>query len=408
MGTSPASIFPSASLDPLETDEQAAQREDQQARHYVHRRELDFRHSGSRSLRSRITRVLERSTIHPDAMKRWANCGLCATVEQDQNDDRKFRIVSYKCHHRFCPACAGERSRRIARNVAARIGDEPHRMITLTIKHKNEDLQFLTNKLLKSFKALRRTPVWRTSVRGGIAFLEIKCSNGWHPHLHMITVGNRVDHRELVREWERITGDSRIVHISFCRVPKTTVNYVAKYASKPLDGTVTRDEARLEEALKGLAGRKLVFTFGSWRGWRVYEDKEAVAWITIGPLIELIDRANRGEVDAVQIVERLFGQKRRGDLWSEERSPPTDGQQFSPLQRDHSVLDAGNHLIRSPGSQVVNGQSVTTVEELSNPAISTEFSDSTDLDSLAYSTINTASDFLFPSTRGFADVVRTT
>ena len=189
-----------------------------------------------------------------------------------------------------------------------------HRFITLTIRHSKERLEDLLTKLLHSFKELRRTRLWKKKVDGGCAFLEIKYSNGWHPHLHLITVGDYLPHDELAKEWLRITKDSSVVDIRLIRDPATTARYVAKYASKPLSRELIFQPRLLREAIRTLPGRKLLWTFGSWRGWRIHEEKDETVWLTVGPLDVWLKLADAGDAEALKIIGKL----RRERKWQEE------------------------------------------------------------------------------------------
>lgn len=140
------------------------------------------------------------------------------------------------------------------------------------------------------------------AVVGGIAFVEVKATNGWHPHLHLLTAGYYFPHEELRRAWLRVTGDSSVVDIRAMKGPNEVVRYVVKYAGKPLSYAVTKAPERLKEAIETLAGRKLVFTFGSWRGWRIRDKEDKAKWIDVAPLHVVIERARDGDPVAQAIL----------------------------------------------------------------------------------------------------------
>ena len=240
-----------------------------------------------------------------DRLERWDHCGAYARVEVNALDANDLRVTSRKCRDRFCPTCARERSTRIAASVASKVTGQHHRFVTLTIRHHGEPLRELIDKLLTSFRALRRTPLWRTTVKAGAAFLEIKHSNGWHPHLHLITLGSYMPHAELRMMWLKVTGDSSVVDIRLIRDAAITVKYICKYASKPLDHTVIFDRDALAEAVETLKGRKLLWTFGSWRGWTFDEEVDPKCWITLCSLDALLLLARRGDAQAVLVLSKL-------------------------------------------------------------------------------------------------------
>jgi len=146
------------------------------------------------------------------------------------------------------------------------------RFVDLTIRHrKGESLKSVHSRLMTNWQRLRRSKFWKSHVDGCILKREVTYGkNGWHPHLHLLTVGRfipatrsraRKGEENLSDVWKKITGDSTIVHIE---APRRTgyrgrelVQELAKYVSKPVaedaDGTPVRidgwpREVRLELA----------------------------------------------------------------------------------------------------------------------------------------------------------------
>lgn len=272
------------------------------------RLELDYRHGGTRGRRERIRKGLEDAGVGEGRLLRWDECGRFATVERSLTTAGRLRINCSRCHDRFCPACGSERSRTIANNVVKVLENKPHRLITLTVRHRAEPLEELMTKLEDSFKKLRRSRVWRTSVNGGAAFLEVKKVNGWHPHLHIIVQGNWMDHKALSEAWLKATGDSSIVDIRFVRDTLKTSSYVAKYASKPLDTSVVLNRTSLVESIHALKGRKLITTFGTWRKVKLTDKESDEVWETVASLKELVEREQMGDHDATEILSALRSQ----------------------------------------------------------------------------------------------------
>lgn len=267
--------------------------------------EMNFRHSATQHLRSRIEKALREVESVESRLLRWERCGCYATVMKTVSTPVRYMVRSMRCKNRFCPACAIERSRTIANAIVQKIGGEPHRFLTLTLKHSTKPLAIQIRRLIDSFKKLRKTPLWRHCVTAGITILEIKRTKGWHPHLHVIITGQYMAHAEIRAEWFKITGDSSIVDIRLVRNARQTGLYVAKYASKPLDRSVTHNHEALKEAILALAGVRMVFTIGKWRGWRITEKNDDEVWITVDKLDNLIRDARRGMREAIEVLNEL-------------------------------------------------------------------------------------------------------
>jgi hypothetical protein len=108
-----------------------------------------------------------------------------------------------------------------------------------------------------------------------------------------------------------------------------TGRYVTKYASKPLNTSFANSPALLDEALRALKGRRLCLTFGSWYGTPLTDAEDDGLDLETDhsfhrhcPLEDLLQRANRGERDAINTV-KLAGIE---GLWRASLSipPPSD------------------------------------------------------------------------------------
>ena len=107
--------------------------------------------------------------------------------------------------------------------------------MTFTLCHTPTPLDEQIDILYDSFKKLRRLKMFKKATKTGVWFFQIvrsKIDKNWHPHLHVITGGAYIPHRELSREWNRITGHSFIVDIRAIKDPDIAADYVARYAAK--------------------------------------------------------------------------------------------------------------------------------------------------------------------------------
>lgn len=280
---------------------------------------VDFRHTGWKHDRRRVFDALCRTAQSTNRLQAFRDCGKNAFVYESVERPGEYTIGGSSCHDRFCLPCARERSRIIAQNVLAKIEGKQARFLTLTLKSTNESLEDLLLKLTTDFAALRRSKLWRNKVVGGVAFMEIKWSvakERWHPHLHCMVQGRYLPQRDLAKLWLKITGTSKIVDIRYASDTAHTTHYITKYASKPLDHTVTMRPDRLDEAVDALKGKRLCLTFGTWRGCVLTERDDDGDWIQIGSVVELIDQAERGSDTAIVILNQLqltFTVRSRGD-----------------------------------------------------------------------------------------------
>lgn len=266
---------------------------------------ISFRHSGWARDRRRIAAALASIPVSPDRLDAFHRCGCRAWVQRSADDPSHYRVRAAHCHDRFCVPCSTARSRLIAANLIPKIAKRRSRFLTLTLRHSNLPLAAQIDKLYQSFRRLRRTKLWLRTVDGGCSMLECKYNaekDEWHPHLHCLVVGNYVPHSDLREQWHRITGDSYIVDIRMVRDDAHAVNEVCKYASKPMTRGYAANTERLCEAIVALKGRRLVLTFGEWRGTLLTDQDDATCWITVGPLTNIINDAAQGDETAKRIL----------------------------------------------------------------------------------------------------------
>lgn len=140
------------------------------------------------------------------------------------------KFISCKKHMlcSFCSALRGSKQAKAYHDKAKAIMQEkPHlKLVFLTLTLKNGD-DFLERfgHLEQSFQTLKdRRRDWKKKGWGFNEFCKIDgCvysyeitnnGNGWHPHLHIVAlVDDWIDRIKLSKEWEAITGDSKIIDI---------------------------------------------------------------------------------------------------------------------------------------------------------------------------------------------------
>lgn len=271
--------------------------------------EVHFRHSGWLRDRKRVWDAL--NVVFPGSKRteRFRTCGSNAWVIRNEEDPEQYAVISDHCRDRFCRPCAAFRGRVIAHNVKAYLRNRHYRFMTLTIKNNDMTLKTMVTKLLRSFGALRRTKIWNQKVTGGCAVLEVKPKPGavgWHPHLHAIIEGKWLPQDLIRKHWLRITQDSFIVDIRDGKDAEKAARYVNKYITKPFDDGTTRTPERLLQAIEALHGRRLVMTFGKWRGQRLTEYHPSGVWVKVIALGELHYKACHGDEEAMELIKYLI------------------------------------------------------------------------------------------------------
>lgn len=111
-------------------------------------------------------------------------------------------------------------------------------------------------------------------VVAGAYSIEIKRgskSNEWHPHINLILLVNgSMSKSKLKSEWNSITGDSKIIH---CKEKSSDVKQVFleifKYSLKFSEVSLADNI----EIWKVLGGRKLIGSFGEFRGLKIEDDE---------------------------------------------------------------------------------------------------------------------------------------
>ncbi|NIM50454.1 MAG: protein rep [Gemmatimonadales bacterium] len=269
---------------------------------------VSFRHSGWARTRRAVYDSLRRTCQPPHRQYEFLHCGAHAYVVKSTDDPPRYKLAGSSCHDRFCLPCANERSRAIALNVADATKGKTLRFLTLTVRSQRESLANRLDHLYNSFQKLRRRRFWTKRVTGGMAFLEVKWSSvsqRWHPHFHVLVEGRYLPYAELRKYWYAVTADSHVIDIRLIRDHRKCTQYVTKYCSKPLNKTFTRLPEQLDECVEALKGRKLVVTFGDWRGLVVARKLDGEKWEYVDSLQHLFERAAHQDAEALAILRAL-------------------------------------------------------------------------------------------------------
>lgn len=217
----------------------------------------------------------------------FARCGSEPIVMRSRTDPGTYMLCRARCHDRLCRPCALIRGRRIAAKLAAKLSDHPYKLITLTLAHSHTRLGEQLDRLLRSWRLLRGTPLWRRKVRGSLGVVEITWSTErreWHPHLHIIADAAYIPQHQLRDQWHDVTGDSHIVDIRLIRDVRQVVTYVTQYVTKIIPRSIVDDPGALGEIITDLRGRRTIIPTGRWLRWRLLSDPEEKEWEYYGTL----------------------------------------------------------------------------------------------------------------------------
>lgn len=283
----------------------------------------DFRHGGWAPFRRRVQAALASMPgVSVRRQSAFRSCGCDAFVESrfltGMRQAKEYRIRSTKCHDRFCVPCSNERARRIRKNLLDHMAPKENlSLITLTLAASDAPLRTCLDRITRCFRLLRNKPVWKKSIEGGCCIIETKIGKGsgqWHCHMHVVADAKYCDQKKLSEQWLAITGDSRIVDIRRVGAKTGAVQYVTKYVTKAADHSIVTSPKHLQESIRAFEGRRLVSTFGTWRGLKLSENNDededvgcGGEWRPEGRLDAWLARAALNDLEALAVVRRLRG-----------------------------------------------------------------------------------------------------
>lgn len=283
-----------------------------------------FMFSGCAKQRNGLLSALVESAVPVERQERIRNCGgqtfLYRNVETGE-----VRTRTWMCGERWCPVCGPSLVRRMKWQMLENIpvAERGLSFVTLTQPQiPGEGLRYSMDRLIRAFRYVRNSRVWREKVLGGLYVLEITPSKTYaktyHTHLHLIVDAYWINQVLLSRVWERASGGLG-VHIREVDNRGQCGSYLSKYLSKPVPKELFRDHDGLVAALDALRNRRLVMTFGSWRGAGLTETartKRRIVshsyggeeWTFLGSLEFHLENAERGSQDSQKVLcEAGFG-----------------------------------------------------------------------------------------------------
>jgi len=270
--------------------------------------EIVFRHGGWLADRGRVRRALVACGAREGRLERFDSCGTDCVIEYSAKL-QKHRVRASYCGDRFCVPCSVARSAKIRPKLKKLCEGKRVRFVTLTRTGDDASLVDALNDVYRSFGKLRECRLWRSSVTGGAAVVEItrgKNLRHWHVHLHILCVGSYLPQRELSEAWRHASGGSFIVHVREVKDHAAGIDYTCKYVTKGFDRSVVLDPDALLECVVALRGRRLLAAFGEWYGSNVELERDNPGdWRNIGRLDVVATASLRCEPWAVAVCKSL-------------------------------------------------------------------------------------------------------
>lgn len=270
--------------------------------------ETAFRHRGWLPDRRRVLEGLKRAGVPSGRLLRFLDCGANCSVHM-KADGSVLRLSGRYCGDRFCVPCCNARARVVAENLHAWTKGQSTLFLTLTLRRSQRSLSEILRHLLASFQRLRDQKWWLEKVSGGAYVVEItRGAKGdhWHVHLHALVLSNFLEKSELISHWSVASKGSFIVDVQRVKTGSDQVNYVAEYATKGWSRECLKNVDWIVGLVRGLRGRRMLGTFGGWRGRRLErEEIDRTGWVDLGPLVRIVHAARRGECWAAGLLQGL-------------------------------------------------------------------------------------------------------
>lgn len=281
--------------------------------------ESNWWHGDHLERRQKVRASMERTCQSAMRRESFEHCGSGCRVEWSATAG-KHRLRANFCHDRFCERCARARARVISTNLAQHLGNKSFVHCVLTLKHRATPLSAEITRLIRCFRNLRDSKLWKEHVQGGVFFIEIKTGRDrlWHVHAHIVCISTYIPQQALANAWLSVTGDSDIVWLHRYKDSAEVTRYVAKYAAKGYDAGIFDDPESIDECITAMKGRRLWATFGAWRGLDLDAKAEDPGdWKSIGTLDYVVERANAGEIWAHAVLKSL----RKGSTDEQSTNP---------------------------------------------------------------------------------------
>jgi hypothetical protein len=181
------------------------------------------------------------------------------------------------CSVRVCPHCSHRRSKLLAERTQSFLVGKDQLRYAVLAERNCKDLQEGIASLWASWTRLRRSVRWKKKVVGCIVALEVtynRKKQTWHPHLNVLLEGEYFPFEELNQCWIEATNHRG--KTSFIRAAdEKTVHELIKYVTKVSD--LLNEPSALDQFLLACYGRRLIRTYGSFRGLSLADEESPEA-----------------------------------------------------------------------------------------------------------------------------------
>jgi hypothetical protein len=200
-----------------------------------------------------------------DRLDSLTNCRTHAHFARNKISG-EVRVLSSACHQRWCVLCASAKAYQISEQVVTWLKAVKNpRFLTLTLPHSAAGLSFQIDCLYTYFKNFRRHKLVKRALLAGLWFFQVTFNaetQKWHPHLHVLLVGEYMEQKKLLLVWNAITHGAKHLDIQAVKDPEGIGQYAARYVSRPAMLSKLPADRR-EEVITAFHGRRLMGTWGS-------------------------------------------------------------------------------------------------------------------------------------------------
>lgn len=311
--------FPPTSVQPIERKFQTQQPEPL---------ETSFRHSGWAARRALIQAAMIGAGLPAARRERFDCCGADAWIWASESTGQ-LEVRAQHCHDRWCVPCQRARAARVTAAFRQIVPRARCVALVLTIRSNDRPLGEQIDTLYRHAANLRRSSWWKAHCAGGCQVFEVTHNTDtgqWHPHLHCLVHCQWLEQDELSALWEKITGDSKIVHVSEVKQVNAAVREATKYVGKIVHRSVAPHPELLQELMRALNGRHLVMCWGTWRGdplLAMPDDDGPTDWRPLGSVVEFHKRAADGDRAAIATLALLTARARGNPTPVIAATPPS-------------------------------------------------------------------------------------
>lgn len=279
--------------------------------------EQNWRFRGLGELRGTLLSVAEWAGASTAAVNRFRRCGEHASVFRSESTGR-LRVIADHCRNRWCPRCrvyVQVRTRRRIEKWLATADRHKLKFVTLTLRSSSQPLAEQIARLLKCFRSLRSSRVWRAANARGLAVVETTWNNAtgqWHPHLHVLAEMSYLPKQTLSDAWRAASKGSFIVDIKKVRSDSDIGKlggYLASYLAKEPPGVEPGQPDLVRQWVEALTATHWVVAFGKRQPPLEQEQSQPEAdpgpWTFVAPLKTLILAARGGHEIAVALLREL-------------------------------------------------------------------------------------------------------